>query len=89
MKTVLNVILLFCRYLKSKGLGAWNTRLFKTIGPDGAVEYEIRKAAAASKVLEGPVEFDGANFKVTTGDYADLMKLTNEHLKLAKVNKLC
>ncbi len=89
MKIVLNVILIFCRYLKSKCIEPTNTRLFKTVGPDGAVEYEIRKAAAVSKVLEGLVEFEGANFKVTTGDYADLMKLTNENLKIAKVSNYC
>ena len=40
----------------------------------GKPRYEIRNAGVANTVLLDPVEFEGAEFVVTSGDYDKLME---------------
>ncbi|XP_078391770.1 dipeptidyl peptidase 3 [Cetorhinus maximus] len=81
------------KFLDSKGISAYNTRLFKTKGADGKWLYEIRLASvindgASSKGEPdnkcGVYEFDGVTFQVVRGDYSPLLKKVVENLEKAK-----
>ncbi|XP_069036565.1 dipeptidyl peptidase 3 [Lepisosteus oculatus] len=81
------------KFLDSKNLSAYNTRLFKKISPEGRRSYEVRLASAVKE--DGPVdgetgnqcgryEFGEAVFEVRRGDYAPLMKMVAENLEKAQ-----
>ncbi|XP_067877507.1 dipeptidyl peptidase 3 [Heterodontus francisci] len=81
------------KFLDSKGISAYNTRLFKTEGADGKSLYEVRLASVikddASLEQEtdnkcGITEVDGVTFKVVRGDYSPLLKRVVENLEKAK-----
>ncbi|XP_048851050.1 dipeptidyl peptidase 3 isoform X2 [Brienomyrus brachyistius] len=81
------------RFLDSKSVSAYNTRLFKTGAVDGKESYEVRLASAVQKdsAVEGETEtrcgryeFENAAFTVRRGDYAPLMKKVSENLEKAQ-----
>ncbi|XP_057215981.1 dipeptidyl peptidase 3 [Triplophysa rosa] len=80
------------KFLDSKNLSAYNTRLFKT-EVDGKRCYEVRLASAVKKdcAVEGEgetscgrYEFEDAVFSVQRGDYAFLMEKVSQNLEKAK-----
>ncbi|XP_058872004.1 dipeptidyl peptidase 3 [Acipenser ruthenus] len=80
------------KFLDSKNLSAYNTRLFKTVEADGKRCYEVRLASAVKEAAAvdgeadnkcGSFEFEGASFRVLRGDYAPLMRKVAENLKKA------
>ncbi|XP_073419365.1 dipeptidyl peptidase 3-like isoform X2 [Dendrobates tinctorius] len=83
------------KFLDSKSLSAYNTRLFKTQDDGGRTKYEVRLASVSkegsgdassdlSKVL-GQFEFEGHEIRVTKGDYSPLLLRVRENLEKAKV----
>ncbi|MBN3292462.1 DPP3 peptidase, partial [Polypterus senegalus] len=81
------------KFLDSKNLSAYNTRLFKQVNNDGKCCYEVRLASAIKDEcpIDGDVDnkcgcynFDGTLFKVVRGDYAPLMQRVVDCLKKAK-----
>lgn len=80
------------KFLDSKNLSAYNTRLFKKVEADGKRCYEVRLASAVKEAAPvdgeadnkcGSFEFEGATFRVLRGDYAPLMRKVAENLKKA------
>lgn len=80
------------KFLDSKNLSAYNTRLFKKVEADGKRCYEVRLASAVKEAAAvdgeadnkcGSFEFEGATFRVLRGDYAPLMRKVAENLKKA------
>uniref|UniRef100_A0A671PVL1 Dipeptidyl peptidase 3 n=1 Tax=Sinocyclocheilus anshuiensis TaxID=1608454 RepID=A0A671PVL1_9TELE len=76
------------KFLDSKNLSAYNTRLFKT-EIDGKRCYEVRLASAekgeyTDEVCCGKHEFEDAVFSVKRGDYAFLMEKVCQNLEKAK-----
>ncbi|XP_072517707.1 dipeptidyl peptidase 3 [Salminus brasiliensis] len=80
------------KFLDSKNLSAYNTRLFKKES-DGKRCYEVRLASAVKKdcAVEGETEtrcgtfdFEDASFTVQRGDYALLMEKVSQNLEKAK-----
>ncbi|XP_078284370.1 dipeptidyl peptidase 3 [Rhinoraja longicauda] len=81
------------KFLDFKGISAYNTRLFKTVGDDGKTVYEVRLASAMADDAPskgelgnqcGLYEFEGVTFRVSRGDYSPLMKKVVESLEKAK-----
>ncbi|XP_053304356.1 dipeptidyl peptidase 3 [Spea bombifrons] len=82
------------RFLDSKNLSAYNTRLFKTQDKDRKSKYEVRLAsvkkedcAPESSDLEqslGVFEFEGHEICVKRGDYSPLLLKVCESLEKAK-----
>ncbi|XP_060679496.1 dipeptidyl peptidase 3 [Hemiscyllium ocellatum] len=81
------------KFLDSKDISAYNTRLFKTEGADGKLLYEVRLASVMKDDVPaegesdnkcGVYEFDGVMFRVVRGDYSPLMKRVAENLEKAK-----
>uniref|UniRef100_A0AAR2M688 Dipeptidyl peptidase 3 n=1 Tax=Pygocentrus nattereri TaxID=42514 RepID=A0AAR2M688_PYGNA len=74
------------KFLDSKNLSAYNTRLFKKES-DGKRCYEVRLAAAVKKGedkdRQKAYQFD-ASFSVQRGDYAFLMEKVSQNLEKAK-----
>ncbi|XP_053575996.1 dipeptidyl peptidase 3 [Bombina bombina] len=81
------------RFLDSKNLSAYNTRLFKT-DSGGNNKYEVRLASVIKDgcAVEssdlcaslGTFEFEGNEFQVTRGDYSPLLLRVQENLEKAK-----
>ncbi|XP_029557347.1 dipeptidyl peptidase 3-like [Salmo trutta] len=80
------------RFLDSKNLSAYNTRLFKKKS-EGKASYEVRLASAVQKdcAVDGEGEtrcgrynFEDCVFTVSRGDYDHLMKKVSENLEKAK-----
>ncbi|KAM9451195.1 dipeptidyl peptidase 3 isoform 1-T3 [Clarias gariepinus] len=80
------------KFLDSKNLSAYNTRLFKKVS-EGKRHYEVRLASAVKKdcAVEGEGEthcgtfdFEDAVFSVQRGDYAYLMEKVSQNLEKAK-----
>uniref|UniRef100_A0AAR2JCZ2 Dipeptidyl peptidase 3 n=1 Tax=Pygocentrus nattereri TaxID=42514 RepID=A0AAR2JCZ2_PYGNA len=72
------------KFLDSKNLSAYNTRLFKKES-DGKRCYEVRLAAAVKKETPCSMfEFEDASFSVQRGDYAFLMEKVSQNLEKAK-----
>ncbi|KAM4617532.1 dipeptidyl peptidase 3 isoform 1-T2 [Discoglossus pictus] len=82
------------RFLDSKSLSAYNTRLFKTPDEGGRSRYEVRLASVTkegsaaepsdlSKSL-GSFEFEDHAFQVNRGDYSPLLLRVRENLEKAK-----
>ena len=69
------------RFFKSKNLEGYINRVIKTEA-DGKVTYEIRHAGAKDAELYKE-EFEGCLFRVTTGDYNELMQKVCDNIKLA------
>uniref|UniRef100_A0A8C7KF37 Dipeptidyl peptidase 3 n=1 Tax=Oncorhynchus kisutch TaxID=8019 RepID=A0A8C7KF37_ONCKI len=80
------------KFLDSKNLSAYNTRLFKNKSEEGKASYEVRLASAVQKgEMDGEGEsrcgrydFEDCVFMVSRGDYAYLMKKVSENLEKAK-----
>ncbi|KAG9338203.1 hypothetical protein JZ751_026955 [Albula glossodonta] len=81
------------KFLDSKNLSAYNTRLFKEEGAEGKRCYQVRLASAEKKDSSadgegetrcGRYEFEDAVFHVRRGDYAPLMKKVSDNLDKAK-----
>uniref|UniRef100_A0AAY4AM84 Dipeptidyl peptidase 3 n=1 Tax=Denticeps clupeoides TaxID=299321 RepID=A0AAY4AM84_9TELE len=81
------------RFLDSKNLSAYNTRLFKTKPVGEKRCYEVRLASAVKKDCTvdceqdtpcGTYEFEDAVFTVCRGDYAPLMEKVSQNLEKAK-----
>ncbi|CAH2324989.1 dipeptidyl peptidase 3 [Pelobates cultripes] len=82
------------RFLDSKNLSAYNTRLFKTQDEGSRSKYEVRlasvnkedKATESSDLLQslGLFEFEGHEIRVTRGDYSPLLLKVRENLEKAK-----
>ncbi|KAM8940170.1 dipeptidyl peptidase 3 isoform 2-T2 [Pelodytes ibericus] len=82
------------RFLDSKNLSAYNTRLFKTLDEGGRSKYEIRLASVdpdgdateSSDLLQslGSFEFEDHEIRVTRGDYSPLLLKVRENLEKAK-----
>lgn len=70
------------QFLKEKNMEGYINRVLKT-EVDGKSVYEIRHAGVLDSVLKAEEEFQGALFKVTTGDYSQLLAKVNENLKRA------
>ena len=60
------------RFLDEYKISAYNTRLFKTIADNGRVTFLVKLASA--KASSRPVEFEGDDFVVVTGDHAAFME---------------
>ncbi|XP_062309788.1 dipeptidyl peptidase 3 [Osmerus eperlanus] len=82
------------RFLDSKKLSAYNTRLFKKEG-GGKTCYEVRLASAVTtdcavdgegETCCGRFEFEGCVFTVQRGDYAHLMKKASDNLHKAQAH---
>ncbi|XP_041099193.1 dipeptidyl peptidase 3 isoform X2 [Polyodon spathula] len=80
------------KFLDSKNLSAYNTRLFMKVEADGKRCYEVRLASAVKEAAAvdgeadnkcGSFEFEGATFRVLRGDYAPLMRKVAENLEKA------
>uniref|UniRef100_A0AAY4ARL4 Dipeptidyl peptidase 3 n=1 Tax=Denticeps clupeoides TaxID=299321 RepID=A0AAY4ARL4_9TELE len=71
------------RFLDSKNLSAYNTRLFKTKPVGEKRCYEVRLASAQDTPC-GTYEFEDAVFTVCRGDYAPLMEKVSQNLEKAK-----
>uniref|UniRef100_A0A646QCZ7 Dipeptidyl peptidase 3 n=1 Tax=Hemiscolopendra marginata TaxID=943146 RepID=A0A646QCZ7_9MYRI len=77
------------KFMKSKNIEAYNSRVFKHDDPKG--KYEIRLASIKStsdeeeKNLLGTFEFEGKTVIITRGDYSQLLDLVNENLEKAKI----
>ena len=69
--------------MKTKNLEGYINRVIKTVDADGRVTYEIRHAAAKDAELMESEEFEGCVFKVTAGDYNELMQKVADNIKLA------
>jgi len=69
-------------YLKHKNIEGYNNRVIKT-EEGGKTVYEIRKAAVQNSVL-CEEEYKGCTFKVTTGDYQQLLQKVCENLTEAE-----
>lgn len=74
-------------WMKLKKLEAYISRTFKTVDKNGKSTYEIRLASAQSSDAEGitlPAEdFKECTFKVTRGDYSELLPYVIKNLKEA------
>merc|ERR1719334_1981794 len=68
------------RYMKAKNIEGYINRIIKVDGEK--TTYEIRNAAVLDKEISQE-EFEGCIFKVTTGDYNELLSKVNENLELA------
>ncbi|XP_069824333.1 dipeptidyl peptidase 3 isoform X2 [Dendropsophus ebraccatus] len=83
------------KFLDSKSLSAYNTRLFKTLDEGGRAKYEVRLASVSKEGsadvssdlsnLLGQFEFEGHKIQVTRGDYSPLLLRVRENLEKAKV----
>jgi len=69
------------RFMKKKNLEGYINRVIKT-QEDGRLVYEIRHAAVEERELYKE-EFEGCVFKVTTGDYNELLDNVCQNLELA------
>jgi len=69
------------RFMKTKNLEGYINRVIKTEDA-GKIVYEIRHAAVEEKELYRE-EFENCIFKVTTGDYNELLDKVCENLELA------
>merc|ERR1719410_2353858 len=69
------------KFMKTKNLEGYISRVIKTSEAEKTV-YEIRHAGVEDKELYQE-EFEGCLFKVTTGDYNDLLKNVVDNLELA------
>ena len=69
------------RFMKSKNMEGYINRVIKTEA-GGQTTYEIRHAAARDQEISRE-EFEGCVFKVTTGDYNQLMEKVCDNIKLA------
>ncbi|XP_068115619.1 dipeptidyl peptidase 3 [Hyperolius riggenbachi] len=82
------------KFLDSKSLSAYNTRLFKTQDEGGRTKYEVRIASVNKEgsaeessdmaKLLGPSEFEGHEIIVTRGDYSPFLLRVRENLEKAK-----
>ncbi|XP_072277432.1 dipeptidyl peptidase 3 isoform X3 [Pyxicephalus adspersus] len=82
------------RFLDSKNISAYNTRLFKTQAEGARTKYEVRLASVVKEGsadvssdishLLGPFEFEGHEIIVTRGDYSALLLRVGENLEKAK-----
>lgn len=78
------------KFMKAKGIDAYNTRLFKLADRAHGRIYEVRLASALTNDDErnrdclGTYDYEGAVVQVTRGDYSALMKLVYENLSKAK-----
>ena len=70
------------QFMKTKNLEGYISRVIKT-EETGKTVYEIRHAAVENKELYQE-EYEGCLFRVTTGDYNDLLKNVVANLELAK-----
>ncbi|XP_044125836.1 dipeptidyl peptidase 3 isoform X3 [Bufo gargarizans] len=83
------------KFLDSKSLSAYNTRLFKTQDKGDKAKYEVRLASVSKggsadatsdlSNLLGQFEFEGHAIEVTRGDYSPLLLRVRENLEKAKV----
>jgi len=69
------------RFFKTKNLEGYINRVIKTEA-EGKVTYEIRHAGAKDAELYTE-EFEGCLFRVTTGDYNELLQKVCDNIKLA------
>ena len=69
------------KFMKNKNLEGYISRVIKTT-EDGKTVYELRHAGVENRELYRE-EFEGCVFKVTTGDYNDLLKNVVSNLELA------
>merc|ERR1719273_2276998 len=69
------------QFMKTKNLEGYISRVLKTV-EGGKTVYEIRHAGVENKELYQE-EYEGCLFKVTTGDYNDLLKNVVDNLELA------
>jgi len=69
------------KYFKSKNIEGYINRVIKT-ETDGKVTYEIRNAGAIDSIASEE-DFEGCTFKVTAGDYNQLMQKVCDNIKLA------
>ncbi len=67
-----------------KNMEGYMNRVWKTDLSDSKVMYEIRHPAVQQQIIFYD-QFEGASFKVSTGDYAPLMGLIIKNLEQAKV----
>ena len=70
------------QFMKTKNLEGYISRVIKS-EEAGKTVYEIRHAAVENKELYQE-EYEGCLFRVTTGDYNDLLKNVVANLELAK-----
>ena len=61
------------RFLDQNKISAYNTRLFKIMNDDNKTTFHIKIASAMASTRE-PIEFEGAEFVVITGDHAAFMQ---------------
>ncbi|KAJ3648845.1 hypothetical protein Zmor_020616 [Zophobas morio] len=69
-------------WMKSQQIDAYNTRLFKTVFPDGKIDYEIRLASEEKGELKKET-FGNMTFRLTKGDYSPLIGRVAKNLEEA------
>lgn len=69
---------LVAEWMKTKKLEAYICRTFKTVDGNGKASYEVRLASAetgdASGITLPAEDYKGSSFRVTRGDYSELLK---------------
>jgi dipeptidyl-peptidase-3 len=74
-------------WMKLKKFEAYMARTFKTIDENGKAHFEFRLASSetgdASGITVAEEEWQGAFFKITRGDYSEILPFVNSHLQQA------
>jgi dipeptidyl-peptidase III len=74
-------------WMKMKKLEAYISRTFKTVDANGKASYEIRLASAetgdATGITLPSEDFKGASFRVTRGDYNEILQFVIKYLREA------
>jgi dipeptidyl-peptidase III len=76
-------------WMKTKQIEAYICRTFKIVEADGTVVYDIKLASVETGekvgITFGDDEFEGCKFRVTRGDYSQLLRLVVDNLEKVKV----
>nr|XP_008196345.1 PREDICTED: dipeptidyl peptidase 3 [Tribolium castaneum] len=69
-------------WMKTQNIEGYNTRLFKTVLPDGKIDYEIRLASKETGEISKET-YGNMTFRLTKGDYSPIIGKVAESLEEA------